>query len=270
MPSGRNFSPPGTFQDALKTLESAAAEMAALHAVHEQQQLLFVAQLAQAEEVLRGGGHHAAFALDALDHNGGCRRRERGAHGGEIIVRNLAETGHLRLKALLDLLLAGRGYAGERPAVEGVNRCNDFKAAIVVTELAGQLEQALIGLDAAIAEEAFARANEADKRLRQAALRLVIIEIGRVDELARLLDQCLGNGRVPVTQRTDSNAAAQIQVTTAGNVVKIAARSVAEHDVKAAIARHHVLLKQGLHGSHVVAHDGRRRWNNVFHALRVK
>jgi len=107
-------------------------------------------------------------------------------------------------------------------------------------------------------------------RLRQPALRLVVIEIRGVDKLAGLFDQRLGNGRVPVAERTDGNAAAQIQVAPASDVIEVAARAVAEHDVKATIARHHVLLEKRLHGRHVVAHDGRRRWNNVFHALRVK
>ena len=50
----------------------------------------------------------------------------------------------------------------------------------------------------------------------------------------------------------------EIQVTPARDVVKIAARAVAEHDVEAAIAGHDVLLEERLHGRHVVAHDGRR------------
>ena len=134
------------FEDALEALEAAGAEMPALHAVHEQQQLLFVAQLAQAEQVFRRGGRHAAFALDAFDHDGGRRGRKRGAHGGQVVVGHLPEARHHRLKALLDLLLAGGGDACQRPAVEGIEGGDDFKAAFVVAELAGELEQALIGL----------------------------------------------------------------------------------------------------------------------------
>ena len=188
----------------------------------------------------------------------------------EVVVGHLPEARHHRLEPFLDLLLAGRGDARQRPAVEGVDGGDDFKPAFVVAELAGQLEQALVGLDAAVAEEAFAGADEADQRLRQPALRLVVVEIRGVDDLARLLDQRLGDGRVRVAQRTDRDAAAQIQVTPPGDVVEIAARAVAEHDVEAAIAGHDVLLEQRLHGRHVVAHDRRRRRNNVFHGLRVK
>jgi len=46
-----------------------------------------------------------------------------------------------------------------------------------VTELPGEFEQAFVGFHAAVAEEAFARADQVDERLRQPALRLVVIEI---------------------------------------------------------------------------------------------
>ena len=63
-----------------------------------------------------------------------------------------------------------------------------------------------------------------DQRLRQPALRFVVIEIRGVDQLARLLDQRLGDGRVRVAQRADGDAAAQIEVALARDVVEIAAR----------------------------------------------
>ena len=111
--------------------------------------------------------------------------------------------------------------------MKGIEGGDDLKPAFVVTELARQLEQAFIGLDAAVAEEAFAGADEVDERLRQPALRLVVIEIRDVDNLARLLDQSLGDGRVRVAERTHSNAATQVEVTPARNVVEVAARAVA-------------------------------------------
>ena len=72
---------------------------------------------------------------------------------------------------------------------------------------------------AAVAEEAFAGADEADQRLGQPSLRLVVVEIRDVDELARLLDQRLGDGGVRVAERGDGDAAAQIEVTPARDVV---------------------------------------------------
>ena len=63
-----------TFQDPLKTLIPAAAEMTALDGVHQQQQILLVAQLPQPQQILRCGGSDPALALDAFDENGGGGR----------------------------------------------------------------------------------------------------------------------------------------------------------------------------------------------------
>ena len=93
---------------------------------------------------------------------------------------------------------------------------------------------------------------------RQPALRLVIIEIGNVDQLARLLDERLGDGRVRVAERGHRDAAAEIEIALAGDVKNVTARAVAQHDIKAPVARHHVFLEQRLHARHIVAHDGRR------------
>ena len=82
--------------------------------------------------------------------------------------------------------------------MEGVDGGKNLEPALVVAELAGELEQALIGFDAAVAEEALAGADEADQRLRQPALRLVVIEIRGMNDFARLLDEGLGNRRVGV------------------------------------------------------------------------
>jgi hypothetical protein len=171
MPSGRNFSPPGT------PSKAAAAEVAALHAIHEEEQLLFVTQLPEAKQILWGRGRNTALALDAFDHDGRGRGGQGGAHGIKVIVWHLPKARHHRLKALLDLFLAGGGNAGQRSAVKGVFGCDDFEPALIVAELAGQLEQAFVGLDTAVAEEAFSRANEPDERLPQPPLRLMVIEI---------------------------------------------------------------------------------------------
>ena len=149
--------------------------------------------------------------------------------------------------------------------MKGIERGDNLEPTVVVTELAGEFEETFVGLGAAVAEKTFAGADESDQGLREPALWLVIIEIGGVDELARLLDQRLGDGRVAVAQRTDRNASAHIQIPFAGEIVQVASRAVTENDVKAAIARHNVLLEQGLYGRHVVADDGRRRGSNFFH-----
>ena len=103
------------------------------------------------------------------------------------------------------------------------------------------------------------------QRLGQPALRLVIVEIGDVNQLARLLHQRLGDRRVRVAERRHRDAAAQVQITLAGDIVHIAAGAVAEHEIKPAVAGHDVLLEQRLHGRHIIPHNRRRRGHNFFH-----
>src|SRR5437879_3631214 len=90
-----------------------------------------------------------------------------------------------------------------------------------------------------------------------------------MNQLARLLDQRLGDRRVRMAQRADCDAPAEIEIAFASNVIHVTSRTMAQHEIKAPVAGNHVLMEKGLNGRHVIAHNGRRRWNNVFHALHV-
>ena len=243
--------------------------MPVLHAVHEEQQLLLVAQLPQAEQILRRRLQHASFGLDAFDQHGRGRGRNRPAHGVQVVERHMPEARNHGFKPLLDLVLAGGGDACQRPAVKGIQRCEDLEPAFLVAELAGELEQAFVGLAAAVAEKHLAGTDFVHQRLRQAALRLVIVEIRDVNQLARLLGQRFGDGRVRVPERGHRNAAAEVQVTLARHIKHPAPRAVAERDFKTRVTRHHVLLKQCLNRRQVIAHDRRRGWNNFFHGTKI-
>src|ERR1051325_8976198 len=96
--------------------------------------------------------------------------------------------------------------------MKGIDGGEDFKAAFVVAEFAGQLEQAFVGLNAAIAKEAFARADQLHERLGQPALRLLVIKVGGVDEPAGLLHERLSDRRVGMAEGTDGDSAAKIEV----------------------------------------------------------
>ena len=153
-PSGRNFSPPGTLSRIRwKLWNFPRAIMAALHAVHEQQQFFLVAQRAQAEQIFRRGGRDAAFALHAFNHDGDGRGRNRVARRVQIVERNVPEARHHRLETFFDLVLAGGGDAGQRAAVKGIRRRQNFKPAFVVAEFPRELEQAFVRLRAAVGEK---------------------------------------------------------------------------------------------------------------------
>ncbi len=193
--------------------------------------------------------------MNSLDKDCYRRRRKCRPHGSQIIVRHVGESRRHRLKALFHFVLTSGGNSRQRPAMKRVEGGDDFKAAFVVPEFARQFEQALVGFAAAIAEKTFARANQIDQHLRQPALRLVVIKIRQVDELARLLQQRLGDCRMCVAKAVDRDAAAQIQVSPARQVVEKTAGAVAQHEVESAIAGHDVLLKELLDRRSVVAHN---------------
>ena len=86
----------------------------------------------------------------------------------------------------------------------------------------------------------------------------MVVIIGGVNELAGLFNQRLGDGRMSVTQRADRDAAAQIEITPAGDVKDVTAGAVAEHDLETTVTRDDVLLEQSLHGGRVVSYDRRR------------
>ena len=239
--------------------------MAALDAVHEQQQFFLVAQLPQAEQIFRRGGRDAAFALHAFDQDGDGRGRNRVPRGVQIVERNVPETRRHRLEPFFHLVLAGGGDAGERPAMKGIRRRENFKPALVVAEFPGQLEQTFIRLRAAVGEKAFARADALDDFSREPALRLGEIQIRDVNQFFRLLHQRLRDGRVRVAEAANGDAAAEVEVAFAGDIENVAASAVAQREIKASVAGHDVFAEQIAHGLELVVNERRRRWNDFFH-----
>ena len=185
--------------------------------------------------------------------------------GCQIVERNVPETRHRRLKTFFHFVLAGGGDAGERPAVKGIRRGQNFKPAFVVAEFPRELEQAFVRLRAAVAEKNFARADAFDDFGGEPALRLGEIQIGNVDEFFGLLDERLGDGRMRVAEAAHGDAAAEIEIAFAGDIKNIAARAVAQDEFKASVAGHDVFREQLADGLVVVPHNRRRRWNNFFH-----
>ena len=177
----------------------------------------------------------------------------------------MPEAGHHRLKTFFHLVLSGGGDAGERPSVKGIRRGQNFKPAFVMAEFPRQLEQAFVRLRAAVAEKNFAGADAFDEFGGQPALRLGEIKIRDVDEFFGLLDERLGDGRVRVAEAIHGDAAAEVEIALARDIKDVAARAVAQHEVKASVAGHDIFREQFADGLVVVAHNGRRCWNNFFH-----
>ena len=112
---------------------AAGAAHAGLHLVEDQQQLVLVAQLAQAFEVAGRRQVDAAFALDRLDQDRArSRRRSASPSRVEVAERGVVEARQHRLDARVILRLAGRGQRSHRPAVEAVEHGDDLVAASAV------------------------------------------------------------------------------------------------------------------------------------------
>ena len=112
-----------------------------------------------------------------------------------------------------------------------------------MAKFAGQFVEAFVRLSAAVRKEYFARRNPLRNRVGEAALRLVIIKIGNVDQLLRLLDQRLGNLAIGMAQGTNGNAATQVQKASAGNIPKVTAGTAHERQIESAVTRHDIFYE---------------------------
>src|SRR5580765_5072968 len=121
----------------------------------------------------------------------------------------MPEAWHHRLKALLYFFLPGGRDTRQRAPVKRINGRENFKSPFIVAELPRELEQSFVRLRATVAEKHLSRRDEVHDGFGQTTLRLVIIEVGYMHQLARLLDERFGDGRRRVAQRGHSNAAAE-------------------------------------------------------------
>ena len=104
-----------------------------------------------------------------------------------------------------------------------------------------------------LAEKNLARADAFDEFGGQPSLRFGEIKIRDVDEFFGLLDERLGDGRVRVAEAIHGDAAAEVEVAFARDIKDVAARAMAQHEVKAAVAGHDIFREQFADGLVVVA-----------------
>src|SRR6266571_5198401 len=86
-----------------------------------------------------------------------------------------------------------------------------------------------------------------------------------MNELARLFEQRLGDGRVRVAETAHRDAAAQVEIATSGHIVEVAAGPVAQRQFKSRIGWEDVFLEQRPNRGGVVADNGGRRRDDLFH-----
>src|SRR5690606_3443008 len=178
----------GAHTGVLKGEELAGATDAALHLVEHEQEVVLVAERAQALQKLGGGRIDAALALNGLDEDRGGLVVDQRLEGGEVVELAEREAGHEGTETLLDFFLRGRAHAAEGATVEGAFGADDFVAlALFAAGLAhavepGELEQAFVGLGTAVAKEDAAGSGAADETAGEFALVGVAKEVADVDQ----------------------------------------------------------------------------------------
>ncbi len=162
---------------------------AALDLVENQQQSIFVANLAQGLQILGRGHADPALALDRLDQHGGGLGRDRGAQFVHVVEGDLIEAVHRGREARHMLRVGRRRQGGERPPVKRAGQGDDavalgFAALVVVP--AHRLEAAFQRLGARIAEEhPLGEAGRAEA-LGEALALGYAVEVGAVPQLLGL------------------------------------------------------------------------------------
>ncbi|MNM70280.1 hypothetical protein D3C81_819060 [compost metagenome] len=186
---------------------------AGLHFVEDQQGVVFVTQFARAFQVGLVGRHHAALALDRLDHHGAGLVGNLCLQRFQVVVGHVADAGDLRTETVGVLRLATDADGEQGTAVEAVHGGDDFvlfRAEAVMGDATGQLESGLVGLGAGVAEERTVGKGGVHQLVGQAQGRLVGEHVGYVPEGVGLLGQGLDQCRVAVAQGVDRDATGKV------------------------------------------------------------
>src|ERR1051326_8861121 len=140
-------------QNALPALKFSGAEMAGLHFVDEQKQILFVAKFAMDDQIFSRRDRYSALTLHRLDQN--CRgfRRNRAAHRFDVVERHVFESFDARIESFFDFLLTSSSNAGQRSAMKRIGRSNDFVSTALLSKFSSEFEQAFVRFRAAVAEK---------------------------------------------------------------------------------------------------------------------
>ena len=104
--------------------------------------------------------------------------------------------------------------------------------ALHLAPLAGELDQPLDGLGAAVAEERLVHTAALAEQFRQLELRHGVVQVGDRDELLRLPRQRLNDDGVSVAEAGDGDAADEVEVLLAVAVPDDGAFAAFEHDRK--------------------------------------
>src|SRR5712692_4968851 len=136
-----------------------------------------------------GGHEDSGFALDGFQHDGNRLGLHRLPHRVQVAQRHFRETGRLRLEQRIPARLPGGGHGRQGPPVEPVLHGDDLEGAAPMpgAPLPGQLDGALIGLRAAVAQEDLVEPGALGQERGQLRHGLVVVRGAAVDQASGLI-----------------------------------------------------------------------------------
>src|SRR5258708_6084840 len=234
----------------------AGAAESGLHLVEDQQQVVRVAPLADSGKVARRRRDDADLAHHGLEHHADRVLVGRRLDRVEVVVRHMHETFRQRCKRIRVLVLPAGGDGRESSSMKRTGGRDDLEGpvAIALPPLAGELDRRLVGFSARVTEEDARGERQLDEALRKLDLRLRVVEVGRVDEAARLRGERGHDVRMRVAEQVDGDAGDQVEILAPGVVVDKAASASHERDWQALAHLHEVAVRKlgRVHGVTIV------------------
>ena len=149
--------------EAFPTAPVAGASQTTLNFIEQKEQIVFVADAAQAGKELSAGNMNSAFSLHGLHQDRSGLRANGRANGVQISKGKMNKTIQERREALLDLLLGRSGNSCHGSPMEGILKRKNFVASGRAAKLAREFDEPFVRFGPAIAEEHLAASREPDQ-----------------------------------------------------------------------------------------------------------
>ena len=194
----------------------AGAAHPGLYFIKDQQPAVPVAQIPQRFQVTRIRDDDPAFSLYGFKHyrDNPFARVFKLLQGRDIVIGHIPETGQQRVKTGAYLGLAGSAQGRHGPAVKTAlhDNNNRFFDLLVASEFPADLDGGFVGFSAGIAEKHTIHSGNAGQPAGQLLLQGNTVQVGRMDQPARLARQHFSDTGMGMTQAADGNPAQGIEV----------------------------------------------------------
>ena len=230
----------------LKGKQTAGTADAGLYLVDDEQQVLLAAQLLYFLDELAVERQDTALALDKLHHDSAGHVVRLGAYRLDIVGNRVIKALGKREEIVVETLLTGGLQRGYGTSVEGIDERQHLEAAIAVLVervLTRQLNGTLVGLSARIGKEYLAaQMGLFNQLLGNLNHRLGGEQVGNVQQLVRLLVECIDNCRIGITHAVYADAGREVDVLLTLNIPQGSTFAVVQRDRETAVGVHYIFI----------------------------